>query len=60
MRNDVITPASGQYFFWIRTKVKSLMFCEPPQGKLAFYKEVQKTLLPALNKPNYQSYRQFL
>ena len=42
MRNKVITPASGQYVFWIRTKIKSFMFCEPPQGKSAFYKEVQK------------------
>ena len=38
----VITPASGQYFFWIRGNIKSFMFCEPPQWKSAFYKEVQK------------------
>ena len=42
MRNDIITPAPGQYLFWIRAKIKSFMFCEPPQRNSAFYKEVQQ------------------
>ena len=29
-------------FFWIWAKIKSFMFCEPPQRKSVFYKEVQK------------------
>ena len=38
MRNDVITPVSGQYFFWILAKKQSFVFCEPPQKKSSFIK----------------------
>ena len=51
MRNHIITPASSEYLFWIQTKIKSFMFCEPPQRKSAFHAEGIPTNLTAYQLP---------
>ena len=53
MINDVVTRASGQYFFESVHKINP-MFHEPPQKKSAFYKEM-KRVKP--KKSHYRSYR---